>query len=143
VYRTFESLYIGRNDNGSGHYVFDIRTGCQKSVARVTPLSMPQRVTDRINAMGLHNKQPKDIVIGDRNDQQTVNDFNLGLEENEEDDDDATDASFDPAKDKDVEQAGDHEVKDYPLIGVRANTYMRVNGHIWSANYKWISFGQY
>jgi hypothetical protein len=51
VYRTFESLYIGRNDNGSGHYVFDIRTGCRKSVARVTPLPMPQRVTDRINAM--------------------------------------------------------------------------------------------
>jgi hypothetical protein len=31
----------------------------------------------------------------------------------------------------------------YPLIGVRANAYMRVNGHIWSTNYKWISFGQY
>jgi hypothetical protein len=93
VYRTFESLYIGCNDNGSGHYVFDIHTGCRKSVARVTPLPMPQRVTDRINAMGLHDKQPKDIVIGDRNDQQTVNDFNLGLDENDgdDDDDDATD----------------------------------------------------
>jgi hypothetical protein len=39
--RTFESLYIGRNDNGSGHYVFDICTGCRKSAARVTPLPMP------------------------------------------------------------------------------------------------------
>jgi hypothetical protein len=114
VYRTFESLYIGRNDNGSGHYVFDIRTGCRKSAGRVTPLPMPQRVTDRINAMGLHDKQPEDIVIGDRNDQQTVNDFNVGLEENEEDDDDdATDESFDPIKDKDIEQAGDHDVDDY------------------------------
>jgi hypothetical protein len=113
VYRTFESLYIGRNDNGSGHYVFDIRTGCRKSVARVTPLPMPQRVTDRINAMGLHDKQPKDIVIGDRNDQQTVDDFNLGLDENDGNDDDATDESFDPIKDKDIEQAGDHNVKDY------------------------------
>jgi hypothetical protein len=113
VYRTFESLYIGRNDNGSGHYVFDIRTGCRKSVARVTPLPMPQQVTDRINALGLHDKQPKDIVIGDRNDQQTVNDFDLGLDEIEGDDDDATDTSFDPVKSKDMEQAGDHEVKDY------------------------------
>jgi hypothetical protein len=99
VYRTFESLYIGRNDNGSGHYVFDIRTGCMKSAERVTPLPMPQRVTDRVNAMGLHDKQPEDIIIGDRNDQQTVNDFNIGLEENEEEnDDDATDESFDPIK---------------------------------------------
>jgi hypothetical protein len=102
VYRTFELLYIGRNDNGSGHYVFDIRTGCRKSVLRVTPLPMPERVVDRINAMGLHDKQPEDIVIGDRNDQQTVDDFNLGLDENEEDNDDANDASFDPIKDKDI-----------------------------------------
>jgi hypothetical protein len=112
-YRTFESLYIGRNDNGSGHYVFDIRTGCRKSVPRVTPLPMPQRVTDRINAMGLHDKQPEGIVIGDRNDQQTVDDFNLGLDEGEEDTDDATDASFDPVEDNDIEEAGDHHVEDY------------------------------
>jgi hypothetical protein len=113
VYRTFESLYIGRNDNGSGHYVFDIRTGCRKSTARVTPLPMLQQVVDRINAVGLHDKQPEDIVIGDRNDQQAVNDFNLGLDENEIDDDDATDSSFDPVEGKDIEQAGDHDVKDY------------------------------
>ena len=112
-YRTFESLYIGRNDNGSGHYVFDIRTGCRKSVPRVTPLPMPQRVTDRINAMGLHDKQPEGIVIGDRNDQQTVDDYNIGLDENEEDIDDATDASFDPVEDNDIEEAGDHDVVDY------------------------------
>jgi hypothetical protein len=89
--------------------VFDIQTGCRKSVPRVTPLPMPERVVDRINAMGLHDKQPEDIVIGDRNDQQTVDDFNLGLDENEEDNDNANDASFDPIKDKDIEQAGDHE----------------------------------
>jgi hypothetical protein len=111
-YRTFEALYIGRNDNGSGHYVFDIRTGYRKSVPRVTPLPMPQHITDRINFMGLHDKQPEDIVVGDRNDQQTVNDFNLGLED-DDDDDDATDASFDPIKDKDIEQPGDHHVADY------------------------------
>jgi hypothetical protein len=113
VYRTFEPLYIGRNDNCSGHYVFNIRTGCRKSVARITPLPMPQRVMDRINAMRLHDKQPEGIVIGDRNDQQTVNNFNIRLDENEEVDDDATDASFDPVEDKDVEQAGDHEVEYY------------------------------
>jgi hypothetical protein len=73
---------------------------------------MPQRVIDRINAMGLHDKQPEDIVIGDRNDQQTVNDFNLGLDENEENDD-CNDASFDPVEDKDIKHAGDHEVVDY------------------------------
>jgi hypothetical protein len=49
--------------------------------------------------MGLHDKQPEDIVIGDRNDQQTVADFNLGIDENEDDNDDATDTSFDPIKD--------------------------------------------
>jgi hypothetical protein len=113
VYRTFKALYIGRNDNGSGYYVFDIRTGCRKSVPRVAPLPIPQRVTDRINAMGLHDKQPEDIIIGDRNDQQTVDDLNLGLDKNEEDKDDATDASFDLIKGKDIEQAGDHDVADY------------------------------
>jgi hypothetical protein len=73
---------------------------------------MPRRVVDRINAIGLHDKQPEDIVIGDRNNQQTVDDFNLNLDDNE-DDDNASDTSFDPVKDKDVEQAGDHNVKDY------------------------------
>jgi hypothetical protein len=74
---------------------------------------MPERVMDRINAIGLHDKQPDDIVVGDRNDQQTVDDFNLGLDGNEEDNDDANDASFDPIKDKDIERAGDHDVADY------------------------------
>jgi hypothetical protein len=85
-YRTFEALYIGRNDNGSGQHVFDIRTARRKSTARVTPLPMPSRIVDRINVIGLHDKQPEDIVIGDRNDQQTVDDFNLNLDENEDDD---------------------------------------------------------
>jgi hypothetical protein len=74
---------------------------------------MPQRVTDRINAMGLHDKQPEDIIVGDRNYQQTVDDFNLSIDENEDDNNDATDASFDPIKDKDVEQADNHDVADY------------------------------
>jgi hypothetical protein len=111
VYRTFEALYIGRNDNGSGHYVFDIRTAGRKSTSRVIALPMSQRVMERINAIGTHDKQPEDIVIGDRNDQQTVDDFNLNLDDNEEDDN-ASDTSFDPIKDKDTEQAGDHEVVD-------------------------------
>jgi hypothetical protein len=110
-YRTFKALYIGRNDNGSGHHVFDITTARRKSTARVTPLPMPQRVVDRINAIGLHDKQPEDIVIGDRNDQQTVDNFNLNLDENK-DDDNVSDTSFDPIEDKDVEQAGDHNVED-------------------------------
>jgi hypothetical protein len=60
-YRTFEALYIGRNDNGSGHHVFDITTAGRKSTARVTPLPMPKRVMDRVNAIGLHDKQPEGI----------------------------------------------------------------------------------
>ena len=38
----------------------------------------------------------------------TVDNFNLGLDENDGDDDDATDESFDPIKDKDIETSGDH-----------------------------------
>jgi hypothetical protein len=105
VYRTFEALYIGRNDNGSGHYVFDIQTVRRKSTSRVIALPMmPQRVMERINAIGTHDKQPEDIVIGDRNNQQTVDDYNLNLDDNEEDVN-ASDTSFDPIKDKDIEQA--------------------------------------
>ena len=38
----------------------------------------------------------------------TVDNFNLGLDENDGDDDDATDESFYPIKDKDIEKSGDH-----------------------------------
>jgi hypothetical protein len=41
-----------------------------------------------------------------------VDDFNLNLDDNE-DDDNASDTSFDPIKDKDVEQAGVHDVEEY------------------------------
>jgi hypothetical protein len=63
VYRTFAALYIGRSDNGSGHHVFDIRTGRKKSTPRVTALPMPQYVTDRINSMGKHDKNLKVLLL--------------------------------------------------------------------------------
>ena len=36
VKRTVDSLYIGRNDNGSGHWVFKLDTKERVSVNRVT-----------------------------------------------------------------------------------------------------------
>ena len=50
----------------------------------------------------------------------TVDNFNLGLDENDGDDDDATDESFNPIKDKDIEKAGDHHNDEFrrKLIGL-------------------------
>ena len=40
IKRTIDSLYIGRNDNGSGHWVFKLDTKEHVSVNRITVIPM-------------------------------------------------------------------------------------------------------
>ena len=57
VERTIDSLYIGRNDNGSGHWVFKLDTKECISVNRITVIPMSDDFIQRINEMGAQDDQ--------------------------------------------------------------------------------------
>ena len=59
--RTIDSLYIGRNNNGSGHWVFKLDTKEQVSVNRVTVIPMSKDFRQQIDKMGTSDAQPAGI----------------------------------------------------------------------------------
>ena len=63
--RTVNSLYIGRADNGSGHWVFKLDTKQPISLNRITLVPMLVDFMDRINKMGKEDNALDRIQIGD------------------------------------------------------------------------------
>ena len=57
--RSIDCLYIGRKDNGSGHWVFNLSTGERNSVNRFTHIPMNQDHINRIDAMGKKEEEQK------------------------------------------------------------------------------------
>ena len=49
--RTTEGLYLGTNDNGTGHYIFKLETKKKISVPRVTVAPLPDSVINHVNEM--------------------------------------------------------------------------------------------
>ena len=75
VERTIDSLYIGRNDNGSGHWVFKLDTKERVSVNRITVIPMSDNFIQRINEMGAQDDQPAGIQLPDEDGNLTILDF--------------------------------------------------------------------
>ena len=75
VERTIDSLYIGRNDNGSGHWVFKLDTKERVSVNRITVIPMSDDFIQRIDEMGAHNDQPAGMQLPDEDGNLTILDF--------------------------------------------------------------------
>ena len=59
--RSIDCLYIGRKDNGSGHWVYNLATAERNSVNRFTPIPINQDHIDRINAIGKEDEEIEDI----------------------------------------------------------------------------------
>ena len=59
--RSVDVLYLGRNDNRSGHLVFKLDTKLVISINSFTMINTPTLVIDRINKMGEDEKQPDGI----------------------------------------------------------------------------------
>ena len=72
---TIDLLYIGRNDNGSGHWVFKLDTKECVSVNRVSVIPMSKDFIERINEMGTSNSQPAGIQIPDEDGNLTIPNF--------------------------------------------------------------------
>ena len=75
VERTIDSLYIGRNNNGSGHWVFKLNTKEQVSVNRVTAIQMTKDFIERINEMWTSISQPAGIQIPDEDENLRIHNF--------------------------------------------------------------------
>ena len=72
---TIDSLYIGRNDNNSGHWVFKLDTKEQVLVNRVTVIPMSKDFRQQIDKMGTSDAQPAGIQIPDENRNLTIHDL--------------------------------------------------------------------
>ena len=102
VERTVDSLYIGANDNGSGHWVFKLDTKERVSVNRVTVIPMSEDFIQRINEMGKQDHQPAGLQLPDGDGNLTILDF---LTPESDDDSHASDESYkysDEASEADV-----------------------------------------
>ena len=61
VERTIDSLYIGRNNNRSGCWMFKLDTKEQVSVNRVTVIPMSKDFREKINEIGTTDSQSAGI----------------------------------------------------------------------------------
>ena len=75
VERTVDSLYLGRNDNGSGHWVFKLDTKERISVNRITVIPMSKDFIERIDEMGGSDDQPAGMQLPDEDGNLTILDF--------------------------------------------------------------------
>ena len=75
VKRTIDLLYIGRNDNGSGHWVFKLNTKEQVSVNGITVIPMSKDFRQQIDEIGTNDAQPVGIQIPDKNGNLTIHGF--------------------------------------------------------------------
>ena len=81
--RSIGSLYLGRSDNGSGHIVLQLDTKVVVSVNRVVVIPTPASVTDRVNKMGIAEKQPEGIEFSYRDGRVTINDLDLNMDDDD------------------------------------------------------------
>ena len=75
--RTVEALYIGPNNNGTGHYKFKLMTKEKILVPKVTPLSMLESIIKVINEMGAKEGEVKGIQFGNLYGDVTINDIEI------------------------------------------------------------------
>lgn len=75
VKRTIDSLYIGRNNNGIGDWVFKLDTKEQVSMNRITITPMSIDFIQRVNDIGTSDDQPAGIQMPDAEGKLTILDF--------------------------------------------------------------------
>ena len=87
--RTVDALYIGPNDNGTGHWVFKLKTKEKILVPRVIPIPMPESIIKVVNEMGAKEGEVEGIQFGNMFGEVTINDIEVNdIEQGDLDDDD-------------------------------------------------------
>ena len=79
--RTVDALYLQPNDNGSGHWVFKLKTKEAILVVRVTPSPMSESIIDLVNSMGTEEGEVKGVEFRDMFGKVTINTSNLQQQE--------------------------------------------------------------
>ena len=82
--RSFDAIYLRPNTSGSGHFVYNINTMQRNSATRVIgfnnrPIPWSDLIIKTINAQGISDYQPEGLVIGDRNNNTTLEEFDENL----------------------------------------------------------------
>ena len=93
--QTMGAICLGPNGNQQGgHWFLSLATGQRITRHRWTELPMPQEVIQRVNQLGREQKMPRTLTFADRHGRE-LEDRLVDLEE----DDDGSDADYDPADD--------------------------------------------
>ena len=83
------------------------------SVNRVVVIPTPKTVIDRVNELGISEKQPEEVQFTNRDNRVSINDLNLNLDNNDDDNSNTSDESFD--NNKEYQGDFDKEGKDNNL----------------------------
>ena len=75
--RTVDALYIGPNNNSTGHYMFKLKTKEGILVPKVTPLPIPESVIKVVNEMGGKEGQVEGIHFGNLYGDVSINDIKV------------------------------------------------------------------
>ena len=90
--RIVDALYIGPNNNGTGHYMFKLKKKERISVPKVTSLPIPESLKKVMNKMGAKEGQVEGIQFGNLYNDVTINDIKVcDIKQGVLDDDDQND----------------------------------------------------
>ena len=92
--RSIDTLYLGRADNKSGHSVFKLDTKAVVSANRLVVIPTTKTDIDRIDEMGTLEKQPEGVQFRNKDGKVTINDLDLNLNDDDNNDSNASDESF-------------------------------------------------
>ena len=96
--RADDSIYLRPSGNRQGgFFVFDLSTGRRVHRMHGTPAPMTDSVISRVEEIADAQDAPDGLIFGDSNNNQTMDDFD---EAENEDDDNASDGSYNPADDE-------------------------------------------
>ena len=113
--RAFYGLYIGPNDNGTGHKVIKLLTKRVVSTPRCKPIPIPQDVIDLVNEMGEQEGIPDGIQFLNVHGKATL----MDLYPAEEHDDDSCVSDLDYTEESDIEDESlvvDVDIEEDPLL---------------------------
>ena len=96
--RAFHALYIGPNDEGTGHSVFQLSTKAMIVTPRCKPIPMPDDLISIVNQMGADDGSPEGIVFRNILKELIVEDLYRDVD-SQDDSDNASDTSWDGKKD--------------------------------------------
>ena len=75
--RTMDTLYIGPKNNGTGYYVFMLKTKEKILMPKVTPIPMPKLIINVVNEMGTKEGEVEDIQFGNLYNDVTIDDIEI------------------------------------------------------------------